>query len=50
MVELTANLLEEIKCTKASFASGKPKWPALDQEGVKEAGSFGLPSCTCYRS
>jgi len=50
MVELTANLLGEIKCTKASFASGKPKWPGSDQEGDKEAGSFGLLKCTCYRS
>lgn len=45
MVELTANLLGEIKCTKAAFASGKPKWPLSDQEGVKEAVSFGLPKC-----
>lgn len=37
MVELTANLLGEIKCTKAAFASGKPKWPAQDQEGVKRS-------------
>lgn len=50
MVELTADLLGEIKCTKAFFASGKPKWPALDQEGVKETGSSGLPKCTCYWS
>lgn len=38
MVELTADLLGEIKCTKASCASGKPSGPALELEGVTEAG------------
>lgn len=50
MVELTADLLGEIKCTKASCASGKPSGPALEREGVTEAGSSRLTKCTCYQS